>query len=159
MEYPEPKTKKDVQAFLGLVGYYRHFIPNFATIAGPLTNLTRKSHPKQIIWTSDCDKAFQELKTAMVQATVLKVADFSKPFVLQTDTSEIGLGAVLSQKDGDGNEHSVAYYASRKLPLREVNYATIEKECLAIVWALRFFYTYLYGLLRWITNLCRGYTE
>ena len=80
----------------------------------------------------------------MVQATVLKVADPSKPFVLQTDASEVGLGAVLSQKDDDGNEHPVAC-ASQKLLPREVNYATIEKECLAIVWALRFFYTYLYG--------------
>lgn len=144
MEYPEPKTKKDLRAFLGLVGYYRRFIPNFATITVPLTNLTRKSHPNQVTWTSDCEKAFQELKTAMVQATVLKVADPSKPFMLQTDASEVGLGAVLSQKDDDGNEHPVAY-ASRKLLPREVNYATIEKECLAIVWAFRFFYTYLYG--------------
>ena len=113
MEYPEPKNKKAVQAFLGLVGYYRRFIPNFATIAVPLTNLTRKSHPKQVTWTSDCDKAFQELKTAMVQATVLKVADPSKPFVLQTDSSEVGLGgAVLNQMDDNGNEHPVAIYAN-----------------------------------------------
>ena len=68
----------------------------------------------------------------MVQATVLKVADPSKRFMLQTDASEVGLKAVLSQN------------GSRKLLPREVNYATIE-ECLAIVWALRFFYTYLYG--------------
>ena len=80
----------------------------------------------------------------MVQATVLKVADPSKPFMLQIDASEVGLGAVLSQKDDDGNEHPVAY-ASQKLLPREVNYATIEKECLAIVRALRFFYTYLYA--------------
>ena len=98
MDYPIPKTKKDARALLGLVDYYCHFIPNFATIAVPLTNLTKKFHPSQVKWTSDCEKAFKELKTAMVQATVLKVAaDPSKPFVLQTDASEVGLGAVLSQ--------------------------------------------------------------
>ena len=89
------------------------------------------------------DLRFKELNMAMVQATVLKVADLSKPFVLQTDASEVGLGAVLSQKDDEGDEHKVVY-RSRKLLPREINYATIE-ECLAIVWVLRFFYTYLYG--------------
>lgn len=79
-----------------------------------------------------------------MHVTVLKVADPSKPFTLQTDASEVGLGAVMSQKADDGMEHPVAY-GSKKQLLREVNYATIEKECLAIVWALRFFYTYLYG--------------
>lgn len=105
MEYPIPKTKKDVRAFLGLVSYYCHFIPHYTTIAVPLTNLTRKSHPNRVTWTSDCKEAFRELKIAMVQATVLKVADPSKPFVLQTDALEVGLGAVLSQKDDNGNEH------------------------------------------------------
>ena len=75
---------------------------------------------------------------------VLRVVDPTKAYVLQTDASERGLGAVLSQRDQKGEEHPVAF-TSRKLLPREMNYSTIEKECLAIVWALKFFHTYLYG--------------
>ncbi len=139
-----PETKKDVRAFLGRVGYYRRFIPEFSTIAAPLTDLTRKRKPNNIEWTKDCAEAFQKLKKTLLSSSVLKVADSSRQFILQTDASDRGLGAVLSQKNDQGVEHPVAY-ASRKLLPREVNYATIEKECLAIVWALRFFHIYLYG--------------
>ena len=97
MDYPTPITRKDVRAFLCLVGYYRRFIPNFATKAVALTNLTKKSCSRRVKWESVCEEAFNALKNALAQATVLKVADPSKPFVLQTDASEVGLGAVLSE--------------------------------------------------------------
>ena len=74
----------------------------------------------------------------------MRVAEPNKPFVLQTDASDLGLGTVLSQRGDDGQEHPVAY-ASRKLFPRETRYSVIEKECLAIVWALKFFHAYLYG--------------
>ena len=142
--YPVPATKKNVRAFLGLVGYYRRFVPDFASIATPLTNLTKKRYPEKVVWDDACEGAFQKLKAALVAKPVLKVADPTEPFVLQTDASNFGLGAVLSQNGDDGCEHPVAY-ASRKLLPREVNYAVVEKECLAIVWALKFFHVYLYG--------------
>ena len=88
--------------------------------------------------------AFQRLKDALIDTAVLRVADPTKPYILQTDASERGLGAVLSQVDAQGEEHPVAF-TSRKLLPQEMNYSTIEKECLAIVWALKFFNTYLYG--------------
>ena len=80
----------------------------------------------------------------MRYAPVLQIADPACPFVLQTDASDRGLGAVLSQRNKDGDEHPVAY-VSRKLFPREQKYAVIEKECLALVWALKVFHTYLYG--------------
>ncbi|XP_064389549.1 uncharacterized protein LOC135337548 [Halichondria panicea] len=143
-EYPRPQTKKDVRAFLGLVGYYRKFTPNFADIAVPLTDLTRKKKPEKVIWTGECDQSFIALKETLLKHPVLEVFDPNKQFLLQTDASERGLGAVLSQRDSEGQENPIAF-ASRKLQPRERNYATIEKECLAVVWALKIFYTYLYG--------------
>ena len=143
-DYPQPVTKRDIQAFLGLVGYYRRFIPQFATVAAPLTDLTRKCRPQHVIWNAETEVAFQKLKDLLMETPVLGVANPSRSYVLQTDASERGLGAVLSQADDQGEEHPIAY-ASRKLLPRETNYSTIEKECLAIVWALKFFHVYLYG--------------
>ncbi len=128
-EYPRPQSKKDVREFLGLVGYYRRFIPNFADIALPLTDLTKKRMPDRVKWSAGCEKAFQELKEALMRKPILAVADPTLEFMLQTDAPECGLGAVLSQMDAGGQENPIAN-ASRKLQPRERNYSTIEKECL-----------------------------
>ena len=95
-------------------------------------------------WSAETEIAFQKLKSLLVEMPVLGVADPSQPYVLQTDASEKGLGAVLSQTNSRGEEHPIAY-ASRKLLSRETKYSIIEKECLAVVWALKFFHVYLYG--------------
>ena len=142
-DYPVPVTKKDVRAFLGLVGYYRRFIPQFASLAAPLTDLTRKGKSQKVEWSAIHGTAFRGLKGLLVVMPTLRVTDPTQPYILQTDASDRGLGAVLSQGT-EQEEHPVAF-ASRKLLPREVNYSTIEKECLAIVWALKFFNTYLYG--------------
>ena len=97
-----------------------------------------------MVWSEDCQVAFQCLKDALIADPVLQIADPSRPFVLQTDASDRGLGAVLSQLDAQGEEHPVAYI-SRKLFPRERKYSIIEKECLALVWALKMFHIYLYG--------------
>ncbi|XP_063788599.1 uncharacterized protein LOC134943977 [Pseudophryne corroboree] len=143
-DWPRPTTQRQVLAFLGIAGYYRRFVPDFSSVAKPLTDLTKKKLPKIVDWTTACELAFQSLKTALVQAPVLMAPDYSKNFVVQTDASQYGLGAVLSQEGPDGQEHPVAYL-SRKLLPREVGYATIEKECLAIVWAVKKLQPYLYG--------------
>ena len=119
-------------------------MPQFATIAAPLTDLTKKGKPDRVQWNATCEGAFQKLKEMLQGPAVVKVAEPDCPFILQTDASDRGLGAVLSQKTADGVEFPVAY-ASRKLFPREVKYTVIEKECLAIVWSLRVFHTYLYG--------------
>ena len=113
-----PKTKKEVRMFLGLTGYYRKFIPNYATIATALSDLTRKSQPNRVTWTADCEEAFRRLKKALCSAPVLCTPDFTKPFVLQTDASDRGVGAVLSQPTEDGAGQPVAYF-SKKLLARE----------------------------------------
>jgi len=129
---------------LGLAGYYRRFVPHFATIAEPLTELTRAKYPPKVKWSAKCEEAFCKLKELLVTPPILRVAEPSKPYILQTDASEKGLGAVLSQTTQDGKEHPIAF-ASRKLLPREKNYSVIEKECLGIVWALQVFYVYLCG--------------
>ena len=109
--FPQPTSKKQVRAFLGLTGYYRKFIPEFATTAAPLTDLTRKSSPNRVVWTDDCTRAFEKLKEKLCTAPVLYSPDFTKPFVLQTDASDRGIGAVLSQLDPDGTDHPVSFYS------------------------------------------------
>ena len=142
--FPTPQTKKQVRVFLGLAGYYRRFIPNYASMAAPLTDLTRKSLPTKIQWSDDCEQAFQHLKTQLCSAPVLHSPDFDKPFLLQTDASDRGIGAVLSQEDADGNDHPVGYFSRKFLP-REQRYSTVEKECLAIKLGAQAFRVYLLG--------------
>ena len=142
--FPTPKTKKQVRTFLGLSGYYRRFIQNYASLAPPLSDLTRKSLPKQVQWTDKCQEAFAKLKDCLCKAPVLNHPDFSRSFVLQTDASDHGIGAVLSQVDDADQEHPVVFY-SRKFLAREERYATVEKECLAIKLGVQAFKTYLLG--------------
>ena len=145
-EWQRPKAGSKVvtavRSFLGMVGWYRKFIPNFSTIASPLFNLTKKD--VKFIWTDDCDKAFITLRDALTKRPVLIIADPSKPYILYTDASDIALGAVLLQRDSDGNLHPIAY-ASKALNAAQKNYTVTDRECLAIIWALEHFNTYCEG--------------
>ena len=143
-QLPIPKTKRDVRAFLGITGYYRKFIADYATVAAPLTDLTKKNSPNQVIWTERCAQAWKTLKDILCSSPVLKSPDFSSQFILQTDASDHGVGAVLSQRDEHGADHPIAYF-SKKLLAREVRYSTVEKECLAIRLATHSFRVYLLG--------------
>jgi len=140
---PRPINKTQVRSFLGLVGFYRKFIPNFAAIASPLSDLTKKGQPNKVVWGPPQDKAFRTLKEKLVSAPILTLPDVSRPFILRTDASETGLGAVLLQEQ-DGSKLPVAY-SSRKLLPREKNYSVIEKECLAVVWGIGKYHAYLFG--------------
>ena len=143
-DFPVPKTKKEVRTFLGLTGYYRKFVPCYASLAAPLTELTRSNAPTIVKWTTSCNTAFMDLKRLLCSSPVLQCPDFSRPFILQTDASDWGVGGVLSQLDQEGLDHPVAYF-SRKLLPRERRYATVEKECLAIKLAIQAFRVYLLG--------------
>ena len=143
MSFPIPQTKKQVRAFLGVTGYYRKFIPDFASVAAPLTDLIQKICPDRVVWTPECGSAFLKQKNRLCSDPVLRSPDFTRPFVLQTDASERGVGAVLSQLDDNGDDHPVAYF-SRKLLPRE-KYSTVEKERLAIKLAVQAFNVYLLG--------------
>ncbi|KAL0148818.1 hypothetical protein M9458_055827 [Cirrhinus mrigala] len=143
LEAPKPSTKTQVRAFLGLAGYYRCFIPSFSSMAAPLTDLTRKGQPDRIRWTEEAEHAFRIIRGALTTEPVLRAPDFSCPFLLHTDASDTGLGAVLSQVQ-EGEEHPVVYI-SRKLSKAERNYAAVEKEALAIKWAVLELRYYLLG--------------
>ena len=90
-----PTTKRQVRAFLGLAGYYRRFIPDFSSIATPLTDLLRKNCPKVVQSTTECETAFRTLKRLLCSSPVLRAPNNDRPFILQTDTSDHGIGAVL----------------------------------------------------------------
>ncbi|KMQ81648.1 gag-pol fusion protein, partial [Lasius niger] len=132
-DWPEPRTVKQVRQFLGMASWYRRFVANFSTIAAPLTRLTKKN--ARWTWGADEEHAFQELKRTLVSAPVLAYPDFTRRFVLQTDASNSGLGAVLTQNFEDGER--VIAYASRTLNGAERNYSATELECLAVVWGIR----------------------
>ncbi|XP_041467568.1 uncharacterized protein LOC121417899 [Lytechinus variegatus] len=138
-----PTTKKEVRAFLGLAGYYRKFIPNFATIAAPLTDLTKKNGPNKVEWGPIEERAFQTLKSRLTSSPILHLPNQDEPYILATDASDVGIGAVLMQRVGE--EKFPIAYASRKLSDTERRYAVIERECLAIAWAVKKFNVYLYG--------------
>ena len=141
-QFPIPTDVSGVRRFLGLASYYRRFIQNFARIAEPLRELTRKN--VSFHWTKACEDAMKELQTKLTTAPVLAYPSFDRPYTVETDASISGLGAVLSQMQSDKNLHPVAY-ASRSLSAAERNYSVTELETLAVVWALTRFHSYLYG--------------
>ena len=136
-----PMNVSEVCSFLGLAGYYRRFIKNFARIAAPLTNLTRKNHP--FAWSLREGEAFNQLKTVLQNAPVLQLANQQKDYIVTTDASDYAMGAMLSQVRDDG-EHPVAF-ESRKMNPAEQNYPTHERELLAVFHALRTWRHYLLG--------------
>ena len=138
-QHRAPRDLSELRSFLGLVNYYRKFIPHFALIAAPLYQLTKKDVDWD--WTAVREKSFQQLKDALLAAKCLHGPDFAHPFILQTDASNEGLGAVLTQNI-NGEEHPIAF-VSRQLNVAEKNYTTSEQECLAVVWAVKEFEPYL----------------
>jgi len=119
--FKRPETKTEVNSFIGLTSYYRKFVPDYATIATSLTNLLRKKQPEKVTWTSECEEAFQKLKTSLMTPPVLKVSEANKPFIVHSDASDVGLRAVLSQVGEDGEEHPIAYASRKQLKPRETD--------------------------------------
>ena len=137
-EFPTPKTKKQLQTFLGLAGYYRRFMPSFSSVAVPLYDLLRTK--AQWAWNNLHESAFKKLKSLLTkEPVVLALPRTDQEFELFTDASDVGLGAVLSQ-----NGH-VVEYASRRLNPAERNYSVTERELLAMVWAIEKWKKYLFG--------------
>lgn len=140
--FPVPNNLKGLRSFLGLASYYRRFIQNFSVIANPLYALTRKD--AVFDWSPACQEAFDRLKMVLTNAPLLAFPDFNRDFLLETDASGIGLGAVLAQKQADGSVRPIAF-ASRTLQKHEKNYGITEMEALGVVWAVKHFRPYLYG--------------
>ncbi len=139
--WPLPASVKDVQSFLGFANFYRKFIPDYAKIAQPLTNLLRKNVPFYI--NESISDSFSRLKKSFTSAPILRHFDRACQTILETDASDYALGAVLSQVFQDGT-HPIAYY-SRKLSPAEQNYTIYDKEMLAVVAAIQEWRNYLEG--------------
>lgn len=141
-QFAVPQDIRDVRRFLGLTSYYRKFIHRYAFIAKPLYELLKDN--VKFKWTEAEQKAFNELRDKLTSPPVLTYPDLNKPFLVATDASGFGVGAVLKQKD-DQNKERVIAYASRVLNKAERNYSTTERECLALKFATQVFRPYLYG--------------
>ena len=135
MEMRKPGTKKELRSFLGTIGFYQKYIHQYAEKGKALTDLLKKCEPNQIKWDAGSNESFQTLKAALTQKPILRLTNFEKQFVLQTDASDSGLGAVLLQ-EYDGVNMPLMYI-SRKLDGAETRYSTIERECLALFWATK----------------------
>lgn len=140
--WPVPTSVTQVKRFLGLASYYRRFIRNFAGIASPLHRLTEKN--ATFVWTPDADEAFKELKRTLCNAPVLVLPKGNANYLLDTDASGESIGAVLSQRDEQGEEKVIAYL-SKTLNRAERQYCVTRKELLAVVRAVSHFHCYLYG--------------
>ena len=137
----QPKTKKHIMSLLGLVGYYRKFIKNFAEITKPLTDLIKKGCPMKVKWNHECEESFRIIKLMFSKDPILILPNLNKPFVVRTDASDVALGAVLMQEKND--LLMPCSFQSRKLLPRETKYPIIERECLAIIFAISKFSRYL----------------
>lgn len=143
--FPTPTCKTEIRAFLGLAGYYRRYIPMFSVITAPLTELLKGKNKKgKIIWNDECTQAFNRLKAKLANKPVLHAPDFEKPFILQTDSSDLGYGIILAQNDKEGKEHPVLYM-SKKFTSAERKYSTTEKECAAILYGIKKLKGYIDG--------------
>lgn len=140
-DYPRPKNAKGVREFLGLAGYYRRFINQFSHISKPLTTLLKKE--EKFSWKEEQERAFVTLRSALCTEPIFQYPNFKEDFHITTDASGYAVGAILSQGE-IGRDRPIAY-ASRLLHGAELNYSTIEKECLAIIYAVNHFRSYVYG--------------
>lgn len=146
LQFGQPCTRKALQCFLGMAGYYRRYCRNFSSVAALLMSLTSGKVP--FIWTPQCQQAFETLKHLLASDPVLRSPDFTKPFILHVDASIEGIGAVLLQRD-DSTEalHPVCYHSAKLLPHQRA-YATVEKEALALVSTLKKFECYLGTIIK-----------
>ena len=142
-EFPLPKTKKQLRSFLGLCNFYNNYVKNFAFLAQPMYSLLKKNSPKLIKWSEPTINAFDSLKAALSNNVKLFHIDPNKPYVLQCDASNYAISGCLGQILND--KFRPIQCISRKLNNAEQNYSVLEKEALAIVWAIQKLSLYLYG--------------
>jgi len=143
-EMQRPVTKRQLKQRLGLLSYYRDYVPNYAAIAKPLTALTGKREPSVLNWGEREQQAFETLRQKVCEAPVLATPNPGRPFRLHTDASAVSVGCHLSQCDDAGQEHPIAF-ASQKLTPTQCAWATIEREAYAVIWALGRFRDIVFG--------------
>ena len=141
-KWPTPQSKRDVQQFLGLANYYHRSIKDFGVIAKPLNRLTEKNAAFE--WSTTCQRTFENLRKCLVEPPVLAYPNYTRDFLLDTDASNCGIGAVLSQVDDSGVERVICY-ASRSLSRQVQRYYVTRRELLAVVEFTQHFRHYLLG--------------
>ena len=141
--YEPPKDLTELRRFIGMVSYYRRFISGFSDIVAPLNRLTQKD--VKFVWDEHCEGAFRELKRQMITCPTLAFPDQKSDFIVYTDASDVGIGAILAQCNDKGDEKVISY-ASRAFSSVEKNWSATEKEAYAVVWALQYFHPYVYGV-------------
>lgn len=137
-----PASSEEVQSLLGMTNFLSRFIPHYSTITEPLRRLTHQGI--QFVWGKDQSDAFEKLKMALTCEPIISYFDKDRATELIVDASPVGLGAILAQRDSEGGTNVVAY-GSRSLTPTEQRYAQVEREALAVVWALEHFYIYVFG--------------
>ena len=142
LDYQVPKTVKDIRRLLGLANFYQKFIKNFSDITAPISDLLKKDK-KKFLWTPEADNALSRLKNALISPPILANPDFQEKFTIESDASDLAVGAVLTQVQ-KGEKRVIAYF-SKKLNSTRRKYATVEKECLAVLWAIEAFRNYIEG--------------
>lgn len=141
-EFPPPKSPKQLRRFLGMTGWYRRFIQNYADIAAPLTDCLKKASKFHL--TPEAEQSFHMLKQKLIAAPLLANVDYKKPFIIQCDASKSGIGSVLVQVGDDGFEHPIYYY-SKKLNKAQQSYSITELECLSAVESVKKFRPFIEG--------------
>ena len=160
IEYPAPKTIRELGRFLGLMGWYSRFIAHESEYKAPLSKLLHKVQAWD--WWEEQQRAFEALKKALCLAPVLARSDFTRAFKIQCDASGVALGSVLTKENETGEEHPIVYL-SKTLDKHELNYTVSEKELLAVIWSIEKLRPYVEGYhftvvtdhnaLKWLKNL------
>ncbi|GBM97180.1 Retrovirus-related Pol polyprotein from transposon 17.6 [Araneus ventricosus] len=136
LDFPAPRSKTEIHKMLGMIAYYSRYIEIYATLVEPITRtLIGKTRKESITWTSEMEEALRNVKHRLTEKPVLYAPNFEKEFIVQTGASDFGIGVVLAQRT-NGEEHPILYL-SRKFSGPEKKYSTTEKECAAIIFAIK----------------------
>ena len=142
LDWPRPKTAKQVKQFVAMGSYYRRYVKDFAGKVRPMVELTKKG--KRFLWSEACERSFEQLKRALVSSDIMGYPlNDAGDFILDVDASDVGIGGILHQMQ-EGRERVIAY-ASRALNKAETNYCITEKELLAVRFFIEYFRQYLLG--------------
>ena len=141
-DWPTPTTVKQARLFLGFGNFYRKFIFHYSDIAKPLNNLTKKD--RKFEWTNDPQQSFDNIKKKFMEEPVLMMPDHKRPFQIESDTSKVATGAVLTQLDPNGNQHPVTFL-SQTFTNTERQYEIYDRELLGIIQALKEWRHYIQG--------------
>ncbi|KAK6763534.1 hypothetical protein RB195_024018 [Necator americanus] len=141
-QMPVPKNVAEVRSFLGMINYYGSFVAEMRHLRAPLAALLKKNVPFK--WNEECEAAFNRAKEVLASGLLLTHFDPSLDIIVAADASDLGIGAVILHRMPDGTEKAI-WHASRSLTAAERNYGQIEKEGVALIFAIRKFHRYIYG--------------